>query len=172
MATTSSIPEIPDPEVLAKATRRRFTAAEKARILDAYEASSDIEKAAICRRERVYSSLLSNWRKQRAVGNPLAARRGPKPDPDAVENTRLQKRTVLLEQKLAKAERVIDIQGKPMHSCAHVPARVRTIWICRRGTSGPRRKCRRWRAASLHAIRLSAWHVSAEAGDKDDGDPT
>jgi hypothetical protein len=45
----------PDPEVPAKATRRRFSTAEKARILDAYEAASDIEKAAICRRERVYA---------------------------------------------------------------------------------------------------------------------
>ncbi len=107
-----STPPLPNPEVSAKATRRRFTAADKARILDAYEAASDIEKAAVCRRERVYSSLLSNWRKQRASGNPLAARRGRKPNPDAVVTARLQKRSVLLEQKLAKAERVIDIQGK------------------------------------------------------------
>jgi len=41
-----------DPEVPAKAARRRFSAVEKARILDAYEGASDIEKAAICRRER------------------------------------------------------------------------------------------------------------------------
>jgi len=109
MASSSSSP---DPEVPAKATRRRFSAAQKARILDEYEVASDIEKAAICRRERVYSSLLSNWRKQRARGKPLAARRGPKQDPEAAEMTRLQKRNGELEQKLAKAERVIEIQGK------------------------------------------------------------
>ena len=109
MANVSSIP---DPEVPAKATRRRFTAAEKARILDAYDGASPIERAAICRRERIYSSLLSNWRKQRASGNPLAAQRGRKPDPDAVENTRLRKRNAALEEKLAQAQRVIDIQGK------------------------------------------------------------
>lgn len=109
MASSSSNP---DPEVPAKATRRRFTAAEKARILDAYEAASEIEKAAICRRERVYSSLLSNWRKQRAAGKPLAARRGPKANSETTETTRLQKRTIELERKLARAERVIDIQGK------------------------------------------------------------
>jgi len=111
----------PDPEVPAKATRRRFTAAEKARILAAYEAAGEIEKAAICRRERVYSSLLSNWRKQRAAGKPLAARRGPRPNLEATETTRLQKRNVELEQKLAKAERVIDIQGKAyalLRACA------------------------------------------------------
>jgi len=105
-------PTVPDPEVPAKATRRRFTAAEKARILDAYEAASDIERAALCRRERIYSSLLSRWRQQRGSGRPLSARRGPKPDPEAVEATRSQKRIAELERKLAKAEQVIDIQGK------------------------------------------------------------
>lgn len=107
-----SNPTTPNPEVPAKATRRRFTAAEKARILDAYEVASDSEKAAICRRERVYSSLLSSWRRQRSSGKPLTARRGPKPDPEAAEVTRLQKRNAALEHRLAKAEQVIDIQGK------------------------------------------------------------
>ncbi len=109
MTTASSIP---DPEVPAKATRRRFTAAEKARILDAYDAASAIERAAICRRERIYSSLISNWRKARASGRALASKRGRKPDPNAVEMTRLQKRNAALEEKLVKAQQVIDIQGK------------------------------------------------------------
>jgi len=107
-----SDPKTPNPEVPAKATRRRFTAAEKARILDAYDGASAIEKAALCRRERIYSSLLSNWRKQRDTGKPLAARRGPKPDPESAEMTRLQKQNAALEQRLEKAEQVIDIQGK------------------------------------------------------------
>jgi transposase len=102
----------PDPEVPAKATRRRFSAADKARILDEYEHASAIERAALCRRERIYSSLLSTWRKQRAAGAPLAAKRGRKPEPQAVENTRLRKENISLTQRLAKAERVIDIQGK------------------------------------------------------------
>jgi transposase-like protein len=102
----------PDSEVVAKATRRRFTAAEKARILDAYEGASDIERAALLRRERIYSSLLYSWRKQRASGKPLSVRRGPKPDPEGAEATRSQRRISELERKLEKAERVIDIQGK------------------------------------------------------------
>ena len=102
----------PDSEVPAKATRRRFTAAQKARILDAYETASPIERAALCRREHIYSSIISNWRKQRASGVPLANRRGPKPDPEAVEATRSNKRIADLERKLAKAQQVIDIQGK------------------------------------------------------------
>ena len=105
-------PTTPDPEVPAKATRRHFTAADKARILDAYDGASDIEKAAICRREHVYSSLLSNWRKQRSSGKLLAGRRGRRPDPQATGLTQLQKRNAVLEQRLAKAKQVIDIQGK------------------------------------------------------------
>jgi transposase-like protein len=109
MVTTRAIP---DSEVPAKTSRRRFTAAEKARILDAYDAASAIERAALVRRERIYSSLLSNWRKQRSSGAPLASKRGRKADPEAVEMTQLQKRNAVLEQKLAKANQVIDIQGK------------------------------------------------------------
>jgi transposase len=99
-------------EVAARVTRRRFTAEQKARILEEYEHASAIEKAAICRREHIYSSHISNWRKQRASGKPLEAKRGRKPEPLAVENTRLRKRTIDLEQRLAKAEQVIDVQGK------------------------------------------------------------
>jgi transposase len=108
----SSKPRDPDPEVPAKATRRRFSAAEKARILDEYEAASTVERAAICRRERIYSSHIANWRKQRAAGAPLEAKRGRKPDPQGIEITRLRKENERLQQRLDKAERVIDVQGK------------------------------------------------------------
>ena len=107
-----SQPRTPDPEVLAKATRRRFTAAEKARILDEYEQATAIERAALCRREHIYSSHISTWRKQRVAGAPLEAKRGRKPDPQAVEITHLRKENANLEQRLAKAGRVIEIQGK------------------------------------------------------------
>ncbi len=107
-----SQPRTPDPEVPAKATRRRFSAADKARILDEYEDASSIERAALCRREHIYSSHISAWRKQRAAGAPLEAKRGRKPDPQAVEITHLRKENANLEQRLAKAGRVIDIQGK------------------------------------------------------------
>ena len=62
-------------EVAARVTRRHFTAAQKARILDEYEHASAIERAAICRRKHIYSSHLSNWRKQRASGGSLDAKR-------------------------------------------------------------------------------------------------
>jgi transposase len=98
--------------VPARVTRRRFTAAQKARILDEYEHASPTKRAAIRRREHIYSSHISNWRKQRAVGQPLEAKRGRKSDPQAVEITRLRKEKTALEQRLAKAEQVIDVQGK------------------------------------------------------------
>lgn len=102
----------PDTEVPAKATRRRFSAAEKARILAEYEKASPVERAAICRRERIYSSHIAGWRKQRDAGAPLEVKRGRKPDPHGVENTRLRKENEQLQKRLAKAERVIDVQGK------------------------------------------------------------
>ena len=102
----------PDPEVPAKATRRRFSAADKARILDEYEKASSIERAAICRREHIYSSHIANWRKQRAAGTPLESKRGRKPDPQGVEITKLRKENETLQKRLAKAEQVIDVQGK------------------------------------------------------------
>jgi transposase-like protein len=107
-----SKPLTPDPEVPAKARRRRYSAAEKARILDEYDRASAIERAALCRRERIYSSHIAGWRKQRAAGVPLEAKRGRKPDPQGVEMTRLRKKNADLEQCLAKAEQVIDVQGK------------------------------------------------------------
>lgn len=126
-------PNTPDPEVPAKATRRRFTAVDKARILDEYESASSIERAAICRREHIYSLHIANWRKQRAAGAPLEAKRGRKPDPNAAESTRLRKENEKLQQRLAKAERIIDIQGKPTRSCGLSPGRARIKWTCRRG---------------------------------------
>ncbi len=53
---------IPDPEVPAKATRRRFTPAYKRRILNEAAASTDL--GALLRREGLYSSNLTTWRKQ------------------------------------------------------------------------------------------------------------
>jgi transposase len=102
----------PEPEVVAKVTRRRFSAAQKARILEEYESASAVGKAQLCRRERIYSSHIANWRKQLAAGAPLEAKRGRKPDPQAIELMRLSKENARLEQQLAKAQRVLDIQGK------------------------------------------------------------
>ena len=60
--------ERPDPEVPERARRRTFTAQYKQQVLAAYEAAPDGEKGAILRREGLYSSLISEWRRARDAG--------------------------------------------------------------------------------------------------------
>jgi transposase len=108
----------PDPEVVAQAKRRRFTAEYKQRILaavDQAKGSSGI--GALLRREGLYSSLLSTWRRERDAGALHALtpqKRGPKSkrDPIAEENQQLRRETLRLTEELRKAEIVIDIQKK------------------------------------------------------------
>ena len=67
------------------------------------------------RRERLYSSHLVDWRRQRETGalEALARTRGPKPaDPARVEADRLRRENERLRGRLAQAERIIEIQGK------------------------------------------------------------
>jgi transposase-like protein len=58
----------PDPEVPEKARRRTFTAQYKQEVLAAYAAAPDGEKGAVLRREGLYSSLISEWRRARDAG--------------------------------------------------------------------------------------------------------
>jgi len=110
---------IPDPAVLEKPVRRRFTAEYKLRILqEADRCTESGQLGALLRREGLYSSLLSTWRQQRDEGT-LAGltpkRRGRKANPDApliAENQRLTRETQRLAAKLRQAETIIDIQKK------------------------------------------------------------
>jgi len=108
--------EMPKTEVVAKAKRKRFSAAEKLRILrevDACQGSGEI--GALLRREGIYSSYLTTWRRQRERGelDGLAPqRRGPKPDPQAVEIARLKRENERLQKRLEQAEFIIDFQKK------------------------------------------------------------
>lgn len=111
----SSLEQVPDPEVPAKARSRRWSAAEKSRILAEYEVLGKAGKGALLRREGIYTSLISAWRAQRDQGalQALAAPAGrPPADPVDRENARLRARVVRLEADLDKARRVIDVQGK------------------------------------------------------------
>ena len=105
----------PDPEVPERARRRTFTAAYKQEILAAYEAAPDGEKGAILRREGLYSSLISEWRRARDAGAlaGLKQPRGrPAADPRDAQIARLRKEKAQLEQELAKARFVVDVQSK------------------------------------------------------------
>jgi transposase-like protein len=105
----------PDPEVPERARRRTFTAKYKLEVLAAYDAAPDGEKGAVLRREGLYSSHITEWRKARDVGAlaGLAAPRGRKRrDPAAEQIARLQAEKQWLEQELAKTRFVVDVQAK------------------------------------------------------------
>ena len=107
--------ERPDPEVPEKARRRTFTAQYKQEVLAAYEAAAPGEKGAILRREGLYSSLITEWRRARDASAPVAPARPPgRPaaDPRDAQIARLQKDKAKLEQELAKARFVVDVQSK------------------------------------------------------------
>src|SRR6266566_1525181 len=105
----------PDPEVPERARRRTFTAQYKLDVLAAYDAAAPGEKGAILRREGLYSSHLVDWRRSRDSGAlaGLARPRGrPSADPRDAQIARLQKEKAKLEQELAKARFVVDVQSK------------------------------------------------------------
>lgn len=105
------------PEVVAKATRRQFSAAYKESILDAADrASSPGEIGALLRREGLYSSHLRLWRQQRANGVLGGRKRGRpglgKKDARDVELEALQRVNDDLNEKLRQAELIIEVQKK------------------------------------------------------------
>jgi transposase len=105
----------PDPEVPERARRRTFTAAYKQEILAAYDAAGPGEKGAMLRREGLYSSLITEWRRARDAGAlaGLKQPRGrPAGDPRDAQIARLRKEKAQLEQELAKARFVVDVQAK------------------------------------------------------------
>ena len=120
-ASASASPGLPvgaDVEVVAQAKRRHFSNAEKRRILTAADRCGPGELGALLRREGVYSSSLSTWRRQREAGE-LAAlapqKRGPKADPDRAEALQIAKLTrenARLKDQLEKARLIIEVQKK------------------------------------------------------------
>ena len=107
-----------DTGVSGTPSRRRFTAAYKRSILrDAARCTQPGDFAALLRREGLYSSHLTEWRKQRESGSlaGLAAKkRGPKSrkNPLADELARLQRENERMKAELTKANTVIDVQRK------------------------------------------------------------
>ncbi len=106
----------PDPEVPAKAQRRRFSAAYRLRILQQADACMKPgELGALLRREGLYSSLLTNWRRQREQGalrDLRGRRRGPKPRPVDPRMKQLEVENRRLQRKLQRAETIITLQKK------------------------------------------------------------
>ena len=131
--TVVPAPSAASPELSDRPRRRTFTAQEKLRILAETDRAADTGGVgAILRRESIYSSTLSNWRRLRdggAFGALVPLKRGPKtaaPNPLAAElaavqreNNRLTRRLVLLEG-LQRSAQIIHLRhGAPLFACTY-----------------------------------------------------
>jgi transposase len=106
---------VPDPELVGQAKRRTFTAKYKLEILAKADACTRPgEVGELLRREGLYTSHLTYWRKQvrdgalKELGRPRGRKPGDRRDRDIAELTRRAERA---EAELEKAKRVIEIQG-------------------------------------------------------------
>ena len=118
-APPATPPGSPDPEVLEQGRRRTFSAAYKLRILQEADVCTEPgEIGALLRREGLYSSHLTSWRRQRDDGALKAMsskRRGPKSrqkNPLSKHVCELERDNARLRRKLEQAEAIIDIQKK------------------------------------------------------------
>lgn len=108
----------PDPEVAPRASRRRFTAAYKLKIVQEADACTDPgATGALLRREGLYSSHLVDWRRARDQGVLKALspkKRGRKADPDRTLRRRvveLERENARLRKRLDTAEIILEVQG-------------------------------------------------------------
>ena len=118
VATASPI-ERPNPEVVADAKRRTFTAAYKLRVIAEADAAKTTAGGvgALLRREGLYSSHLATWRREREAGmrqGLTGQKRGPKfkLNPQEEEMRKLHRENERLNEELRKAQIVIDVQKK------------------------------------------------------------
>jgi len=116
--TPVSAPTAADPEVSSKAVRRKYSATYKRRILQKADQYGPGKVAALLRREGLYSSNLTSWRKQRESGEIAGLqpkKRGKKSiprNPLAREVEKLRRENVRLTKRLQQAETIIDVQKK------------------------------------------------------------
>ena len=114
--------EIPDPEVVPQAERRRFTAKYKLRILEEADGCNEPgEIGALLRREGLHSSYLSRWRRHQDQGQLQAlapkkrGRKNATQDQRAEELVELRRENQRLQLRLEQAETIIEIQKKLSH---------------------------------------------------------
>jgi transposase len=100
----------------ARPRRRSFTAEYKARIVDEYDAlaAGSTERGALLRREGLYTSHISEWRKARDAGgrDALAPKAKARRSPEQVELEKLRRRNERLEAELKKTKLALEITGK------------------------------------------------------------
>lgn len=104
-----------NPEVLAIKRRRTISPADKRRILRAYDrCKTPAERGALLRKERVYSSMISGWRKHDRAAL-IVPKRGPKANPAVAQRKRdeqLTRENIRLRRELDRANAIIDVQKK------------------------------------------------------------
>ena len=99
----------PDPEVHVRPIRRRFNSAYKLRIVEEADRCTEAGGiGALLRSEGLYSSQLSQWRRQRDAGTLGKSKRGRKADPLATENAQLKRENERLRRELGKAQLIMD----------------------------------------------------------------
>jgi len=109
---------VPNPEATPKAKRRTFSVAYKRRILkEAVQCDQQGQIGALLRREGLYSSQLTEWRRQEEMGklsSTKSQKRGRSATQTAEEKKikKLQLENERLQKKLAQAELIIDAQKK------------------------------------------------------------
>jgi transposase len=109
--------QVLDPEVVAQAKRRQYSAEYKLRVVEeADNCNEPGEIGALLRREGLYSSHLSKWRRQRAEGQLQALverKRGRKAQEQAgKEVEELRRENERLRVRLQQAELIIEVQKK------------------------------------------------------------
>jgi hypothetical protein len=114
-----STANVPDPEVKEQKTRRYFTAKYKLRILqEAENCTQSGEIGALLRREGLYSSHLTTWRRQREKGQLTGlspkkrGRKKQQKNPLAEKVAKLEKENQKLRLKLKQADTIIEVQKK------------------------------------------------------------
>ena len=112
-------PVVPDPEVRERAARRRFTAEYKLQVLRQADQCAGVgELGALLRREGLYSSHLTTWRRQREQGalGALAPKKRGRPTTSAAPLARrvaeLERDNTRLGRRLHQAEAIIEAQKK------------------------------------------------------------
>ena len=101
-----------DVDPAAKPRRRTFTAEKKLALVAEYDAADRDGKGALLRREAIYTSHISEWRKQRDRGRLSSPAPRKRKSAEQVENEKLRRRNERLEKELAKSKLALEITGK------------------------------------------------------------
>ena len=125
---------VDDVDPAARPRRRQFSAEYKLNVLAEYDAAPDGVKGSILRREGLYSSHVTEWRKARDTGALAALRaqpRAPKRHPAETELERERRRRERAEAELARTRAALELMGKAVDGRCGPPVRMKSLG-CRR----------------------------------------